>query len=154
MWTVRLYADLPTGFLRAVGSASATADPTGNSRRELDGPASGLVSHIMNARALRAELFDAELFSEPAWDILLELYQSHLRQFRMKVSSVCAASGVPATTALRWMKMMERKGLIERCADPRVGRRIFVSLSPAAVAAMDALFAKLVAQAAALQLLP
>jgi DNA-binding MarR family transcriptional regulator len=132
---------------------SAQAGSTHDSSGELESPASGLVAQIINARALRPQFFGPELFGEPAWDILLELYQSQLCQFRMKVSSVCAASGVPATTALRWMKVMEGRGLIERRADPRDGRRVFVSLSPVAVAAMDAMFAKFLVEAADLQLL-
>jgi DNA-binding MarR family transcriptional regulator len=113
---------------------------------ELDLPSGMLATQIKNARALRSQFFDRELFGEPAWDILLDLYESELGQFRRKVSSVCSDAGVPATTALRWLNLMEGKGLIQRSPDPRDKRRIFISLSPVALAAMNSLFDALWAQ--------
>jgi len=105
-----------------------------------------LLSSMRRARALRLQFFDPALFGEPAWDILLDLYGSHLSQVRIKISSVCAESGVAATTTLRWLKRMERRGLIERCPDPNDARRTFISLSPSAIAAMDALFETILAR--------
>ena len=96
---------------------------------------------ILNQRRNRDRFFDSELFADPAWDILLELYAAELGQQRMAVSNVCTGASVPATTALRWVKLLEKKQLIERKADPRDGRRIFLSLSRPAVEAMDNYFA-------------
>jgi DNA-binding MarR family transcriptional regulator len=47
------------------------------------------------------------------------------------VSSLCEASAVPATTALRWIKTMTESGLLTRRADPLDGRRVFIEMSPA-----------------------
>ena len=55
------------------------------------------IRYILNQRRNRDRFFEAELFADPAWDILLELYAAELGQQRMTVSSVCAGASVPAT---------------------------------------------------------
>jgi DNA-binding MarR family transcriptional regulator len=74
--------------------------------------------------------------------MLLELYAAHLGQFEQSVSSLCLGSGVPASTALRWMGEIEKRGLLERRADPMDGRRVLVRMSEAGRARMDQLFEK------------
>jgi DNA-binding MarR family transcriptional regulator len=101
------------------------------------------VRAILNQRRNRDQFFEAELFADPAWDILLELYAAELGQQRMSVNSVCEGAAVPATTALRWIGVLERKQLIQRRPDPRDGRRVFLSLSRTAVEAMDNYFGTL-----------
>ncbi|GAA4030465.1 hypothetical protein GCM10022281_07340 [Sphingomonas rosea] len=97
---------------------------------------------IMRARRLRGSFFPADLFADPAWDIMLDLYQAELTQYRVPVSSLCIASGVPATTALRWIRTMTERGLLVRRDDPRDGRRVFVEMSPETSAAMRHYFAE------------
>jgi DNA-binding MarR family transcriptional regulator len=43
---------------------------------------------------------------------------------------------VPPTTALRWIRMLTQQGVLVRSADPRDGRRVFMTLSEASSAAM------------------
>ena len=88
------------------------------------------VRAVIRARRLRTSFFDEELFADPAWDMMLDLFQEELAHRRVSVSSLCAASGVPPTTALRWLKTMVEKGLFLRRADPLDGRRIYVELAP------------------------
>lgn len=126
--------------------ARQTSASTGAYGRPLQTPAHSLLIQVRDARALRKQFFDPGMFGEPGWDMLLDLYEAELNQVRMMVSSVCVGSGVPATTALRWLKVMERRGLIARQSDPRDARRVFISLTPQARGAMDALFDALVAQ--------
>lgn len=97
------------------------------------------IQAILRARRQRDQIFDSELFADPAWDILLELYAAELGQYRMSVSSLCIGSAVPATTALRWIKLLEKKRLLLRTADPSDGRRVYVSLSSEAVQSMERL---------------
>ena len=104
---------------------------------DLPAPTSGeFVRRIISARAGRRQFFGADLFSDPAWDILLELYALHCEQRRVSVSKLCLATSVPSTTALRWLDKLQSDGVIERTTDPLDGRRIWVSLSPSGIATM------------------
>lgn len=107
--------------------------------RQGDPATADRVRSILKARRMRDQFFERELFADPAWDILLELYLADLMQYRMSIGSLCIGAAVPATTALRWIKLLERKGVIMRNADPGDGRRVFVSLSDRSHASMDAL---------------
>ena len=98
------------------------------------------VRGLIRARRLRSQFFPEELFADPAWDILLDLMHAKLSQARVSVSSLCLASCVPPTTALRWIKTLEGAGLIEREADLFDARRYFISLSPAALDSMHNYF--------------
>src|SRR5438876_2484734 len=84
---------------------------------------------FIRARAQRQRFFGADLFSDPAWDILLELYSCELSQQRVSVSKLCLAVSVPATTVLRWVALLERHDLIQREDDWMDRRRVWVSLS-------------------------
>ena len=68
------------------------------------------VRSVIRARRLRARYFPEELFADPAWDMLLDLFQAEIAQLRVPVSSLCIAAAVPATTALRWLKTMVSEG--------------------------------------------
>ena len=96
---------------------------------------------IIEARRLRAKFFDENLFADPAWDILLDLYRAHLAQQRISVTSVCFGAGVPVSTALRWLNALEERGLARRSQDPLDGRRFFVELTQSGVSAMAGYFA-------------
>jgi DNA-binding MarR family transcriptional regulator len=101
------------------------------------------VLSILSARRRRAKFFDADLFADPAWDILLELYAAELAQRRMTVNQVCIGAAVPPTTALRWINMLEQRGMILRRSDPMDGRRAFLSLSPTTTHDMEELLRSL-----------
>lgn len=102
-----------------------------------------LVRRIIHQRQLRARFFDGELFADPAWDILLDLTAARAEHARVSVTSLCIASGVPPTTALRWIGQMTHAGLLERVEDESDRRRAFIVLSEAAAGAMARYFAEL-----------
>jgi DNA-binding MarR family transcriptional regulator len=101
------------------------------------------VRQVLAARAARRKFFASELFSDPAWDFLLELYAFNLEQRRISVSKLSVTAAVPKTTALRWIEKLEADGLIERSADPLDARRAWVSISAQAVAKMQAYLSNL-----------
>lgn len=98
---------------------------------------------LIRARRLRGSYFSGDLFADPAWDMLLDLFLAELDQSRVSVSSLCIAAAVPATTALRWLKILTDKGLVCRRADPYDGRRVYVELSPNASLALQSYFAEI-----------
>jgi hypothetical protein len=101
-----------------------------------------LVRRIIRQRQLRARFFDGELFADPAWDILLDLTAARAEHTRVSVTSLCIASGVPPTTALRWISQMTAAGLLERVEDDTDRRRAFIALSDQAADAMARYFAE------------
>ena len=96
------------------------------------------VRAIIRARRLRDQYLGADLFADPAWDILLDLYAANLENQRVAVSSLCIAAAVPATTALRWIKTLTDVGLLVRTADPEDGRRVYIELTPKSIAGLGA----------------
>jgi hypothetical protein len=90
----------------------------------------------MRIRRMRDQYFAPDLFADPAWDMLLDLLAARLEQTQVAVSSLCIASAVPPTTALRWIKRMCDDDIFERVSDPDDGRRVFIRLSDTATEAM------------------
>ena len=105
-----------------------------------------VVRDIIQIRAERRKFLPAHLFADPAWDMLLDLYLSDILSRRVSVSSLCTASNVPATTALRWITSLQDEGLVERTGDPCDHRRYFMSLSKKGMAAMDGYFGEVGSQ--------
>lgn len=87
-------------------------------------------------RRQRRRFFDAELFGEPAWDLLLDLFQARLEDKMITVTSACIAADVPVTTALRWLGILEQQGLVERNRNMIDQRSTWVRLSDQGMAAM------------------
>lgn len=98
------------------------------------------VRRARSIRSLRKRIFGDDLFSGPAWDILLHLFESHVFQRRDTVGNVCDGTEIPAATALRWMNRLQQADLIRLRDDPLDGRRRYVELSNAGVDAMTRYF--------------
>jgi len=70
-----------------------------------------------NRRSRNALFADEALFGEPAWDLLLDLFIAAKERKRVPVTSACIGAAVPTTTALRWLAVLEERGLVLRVAD-------------------------------------
>jgi DNA-binding MarR family transcriptional regulator len=81
-----------------------------------------------------------KLFSDPAWDILLELYAASLADRRLTVSRLADRTGVAMTTALRWINTLQQEGLLDRQDHPLDGRQVYHFLSQAGLQVMDSYF--------------
>lgn len=102
-----------------------------------------LVRRIIQQRQLRARFFDGDLFADPAWDMLLDLTAARAEHERVSVTSLYIASGVPPTTALRWISQMTDAGLFERIEDETDRRRAFIQLTDKSAQAMARYFQEL-----------
>lgn len=133
---------------RLRGAAAGLEDPRrSDPAPQVAQPSRRPSSHLELARktyALRrkrtAIFGNPDLFGEPAWDILLDLYIARAEGKPVSVSSACIGSAAPATTGLRWLGVLADEGLVVREPDAEDQRRVLVRLTPAGQAAMDRFF--------------
>ena len=88
-----------------------------------------LAKRLIDQRRQREQFLPAEYFGEPAWNILLTLYWARHSQLRLSVSAVCASSGAPSTTALRYITHLLGTGEIAKERHPHDRRVWWLSLS-------------------------
>lgn len=99
---------------------------------------------LLNQRQSLTLKLGAEFVADPVWTMLLDLLVSEAADRKVSVTSLTIASGVPATTALRWIASMEDAGLIERSPDPSDQRRTFLSLTDRGASIVETEVASLV----------
>lgn len=99
------------------------------------------------SRGLRPTTLAANMFGEPSWDLLLDLYIRDKTGARSSVTSACIGSRVPHTTALRHIAALSKAGWIARIPDEGDRRRFWLALSPMALKKLDAHFDNLAATA-------
>lgn len=97
----------------------------------------GLAKKVYDGRSKREQFLNADLFGEPGWNMLIALYIAEAGGPRMTISSLCAASQCPDTTALRWIDRLVQLGLIEKVKSSLDGRIFFVGLQPSARTALN-----------------
>lgn len=91
---------------------------------------------LLDTRRRRDEAFGAGLFSDPAWDMLLNLFAAEAGGETLSMSQLCAAARVPQTTAQRWIDCLAEAKLVVRGTDTRDARRTMISLAPEARATL------------------
>jgi len=94
---------------------------------------------LLAERRARSRHLPAELFHEPAWDMLLALFVAQHERRVMNVKTLVGHSDAPATTSQRWIDHLAKLGLIDRVVDMVDRRRIEVQLSESGDAALRAL---------------
>jgi len=118
----------PGALMQAAPGALTQAAP---------GAVAGMIQGVIKARQARERLFGDNLFADPVWDMLLDLYAHHLNGQQVTVSSLCIAARTPQATALRRLDAMVAAGLVEKIRDPDDARRLFVRLTPWALDRFD-----------------
>jgi hypothetical protein len=84
---------------------------------------------LYKERRRRSRYLPGHLFAEPAWDILLDLFINAVRDRAISITSACIAGGIPATTGLRWLGVLEKEGLLVRGTSEEDARVTWVQLS-------------------------
>jgi hypothetical protein len=127
---LRLATSMGAAVTPAAQLPAGNALPTGLPREEL----AKLARAEYKNRRRREQVLDVpDLFADPAWDILLDLYVSRLEGKQISTSSACIASCVPVTTALRWLTALEASGMVRKLADRRDKRRVYVEITDMAL---------------------
>jgi CheY-like chemotaxis protein/DNA-binding MarR family transcriptional regulator len=126
---------MPEELLDAIRRAVEQDRSSTGSIRELSyGDAAEL---LLKVRQKRDAIFGPDLFEDPAWNIMLDLYSSTLHGKAVTVSDLCIASGSPATTALRRLGVLVKLGLVERVPDTADRRRVLIAPTEPGRQAMD-----------------
>lgn len=124
------------GQRRTVGSVTPNAD---------------FLKDIVRFRDERDRLLGPLKFSDPDWDILLDLAVAGVEGRKTTVTNLCAATNVSYATAFRRIEKLVNSGTLVRTPDPLDQRRIFVDLSPETRAAMFELIEKFATEASDVQ---
>jgi len=97
---------------------------------------------IYGARRERRHFLPVDLFSDPAWDMLIMLYCAEGQGQPVTVTALCNAADIPPTTGLRWVNELERRGLIVRRPHPSDRRSTLAALSEEARERLRAFFSR------------
>lgn len=97
---------------------------------------SQIALRILQERLRRYRYLDSDLFGEPAWAILLDLFVSTANGSLATVKTACLASESPPTTALRYISILVDRGLVERRPSSEDGRLTTLALTYRAMAAV------------------
>lgn len=84
---------------------------------------------IRSAREGIGRFFDRSLFADPAFDMLLFVFLEEEEGRQVKTSACYRASGVPRTTAVRWINMLIGMGLFHSAPHPTDRRLALLSMS-------------------------
>lgn len=99
-----------------------------------------LLRRVIKQRACRTAYFPDGLFADPAWDMLLDLAAAQAEFRQVSITSLCLASGVPGTTALRYVELLISTGLCARRPDTSDRRRTWIALTDRGAKAVAAYF--------------
>ncbi|WP_294390612.1 hypothetical protein [uncultured Sphingomonas sp.] len=83
----------------------------------------------IRSHAAMPEIMGDSLFADPARLILLDLFVMEQEGRSVSVSNACMASGVPDTTALRWIAQLQDLNLIYRQPAAQDGRVVHLRLT-------------------------
>lgn len=117
-----------------LASALAARPPDGDGNDASSNPGHSkspeeVLKLLIEIRRIRFRHFAASAFTDPGWDMLLDLMSARLAKRPVPVTSACAAAGVPPTTALRWVDQLAQSGFVRRLPDPTDRRRVLLELT-------------------------
>lgn len=74
--------------------------------------AAHLASAILRFRRYRTQIFSRDIFGEPAWELLLELFLADAQGVLITGRIVAERHGVPGSVISRWLKYLTTQGLL------------------------------------------
>jgi hypothetical protein len=67
---------------------------------------------ILEFRRIRSKILPPELFAEPGWDMLLELFVADANGHRLTARDVSNRNNIPAPVLSRWLMHLTKTGFI------------------------------------------
>jgi hypothetical protein len=67
---------------------------------------------MLEFRRARMEMLPSELFGEPAWDLLLELFVADAKGIRLTAKEVSPRAGVSLNVMSRWLLHLSKIGFV------------------------------------------
>lgn len=67
---------------------------------------------ILEFRRVRHEILPAEMFAEPAWDLMLELFVADAKGYRLTGEDVCRRCNVAPGVLSRWLMYLSKSGFV------------------------------------------
>ncbi|WP_133032280.1 hypothetical protein [Sphingomonas sp. PP-CE-1G-424] len=94
---------------------------------------------LLRQRNIIAAHLGANDFVDPATNLMLFVYGGDTGDSKATLSAgaCCKAAGVPRTTGLRWIGILEGRGLISSTVDPRDKRKTTLKISDNGRSIMD-----------------
>lgn len=103
---------------------------------------------ILAAHKRAGRAFGNDLISDPASEMLLDLYVREHEGLTTSITCFWGAASSALGTARRSLTMMERRGFVVRTGDPSDGRRALVKLTPSAREQLEECFEVILCSAA------
>ncbi|HEX8256514.1 MAG TPA: hypothetical protein VF589_02675 [Allosphingosinicella sp.] len=125
------------GMLADLLPRARTASPPGE--------IAAFARQLYEERRIRDRIFAGDLFGEPAWDIMLDLYAAEEEGRETSLAGACAAAAVPPSTGLRYLNAMLELGLIVSEGGSEAGEDGRVRLSGPSRAQMRQLLGRMIA---------
>ncbi|MBB4642724.1 MarR family transcriptional regulator [Rhizorhapis suberifaciens] len=108
-----------------------------SSNKEIGSCRLGEAKALLTGRLKLAACFTGVRFSDPSFDMILQLYVATQEGRHITVSQLSSLSGGSSTTALRHIEHLEALGYISREADRDDRRRANVAMLPPLSTAVD-----------------
>lgn len=94
-------------------------------------PLAAIAQQMLEQARRRTQFVPGAIFEDPQWLMTLDLFIAGEEGRQVSVSSLCCASGVPPTTALRHIRHLQAQGIVERFSHPNDRRISLVQLAEA-----------------------
>jgi len=97
------------------------------------------VQSVLRWRAMRAKVLSSTLFSDPAWEALLQVYASELGDCPPTLMQLASALQSPPAVAGTWVRALEEEGLV-RWQEASEAAPLTIRLTDSGMGGMHALF--------------
>jgi hypothetical protein len=131
---------------RVASIESLLADRCSPGREPSEHKLAALAATILRTRRRRERFFSGDIFAEPGWDMLLELFVCRARGVRVATTSLCLAANAPQATGLRYIARLAEERLLERSPAPEDKRMVLVEITPKGYGLMRKCLGELVAE--------